>query len=140
MGRGLVGIIPKLHKQILMLNFASFTCTFLTPSESGYRPVLVELDSKVGHVLQGFVGEAHVHVHVTLAARERSRDLQSLGFHGRKPHLVKSATAVSNTKTICSPLSLHPSTAASTLILSLLLILSFFKSYRHGCSALSLCG
>lgn len=35
-------------------------------------PVLIKLDGKVGHVLQGFVGKSHVHVHVTLTAGEGS--------------------------------------------------------------------
>ena len=52
-------------------------------------PILVELDGKVAHVLQGFVGEGHVHVHVALAARECSGDLQPFGFHCRQPHLNK---------------------------------------------------
>lgn len=54
-----------------------------------HRPVLVELNCEVGHVLQGLVGEAHVHVHVTLAAGEGARDLQTLRFDRREPHLVK---------------------------------------------------
>lgn len=53
----------------------------------GPSPVLVELDGKVGHVLQGLVGEAHVHVHVALAAREGAGDLQALCLHRREPHL-----------------------------------------------------
>lgn len=57
-----------------------------------YPPVLVELDGKVGHVLQSLVGEAHVHVHVALAAREGARDLQALCLHCREPHLRKRLT------------------------------------------------
>lgn len=40
-------------------------------------------------MLQSLVGEAHVHVHVALAAREGTRDLQALGLHCREPHLKK---------------------------------------------------
>lgn len=57
--------------------------------EMAHWPVLVELDGKVSHVLQSLVGEAHIHIHVTLAAREGSRDLQSLCFDCRKPDLIK---------------------------------------------------
>lgn len=51
-------------------------------------PVLVELDGEVSHVLQGLVGEGHVHVHVALAAGEGARDLQALGLHRGEPHLL----------------------------------------------------
>ena len=53
-----------------------------------WSPVLVELDGEVRHVLQGLVGEGHVHVHVSLAPRERPADLQTLGFDGWEPHLA----------------------------------------------------
>lgn len=55
-----------------------------------HRPVLVELDGKVSHVLQGFIGEAHVHVHVPLTPREGSRYLQSFGLDCWQPYLQKS--------------------------------------------------
>lgn len=54
-----------------------------------HRPVLVELDGKVSHVLQGFIGEGHVHVHVTLTPREGSRYLQSFCFDCWQPFLHK---------------------------------------------------
>jgi len=55
-----------------------------------HRPVLVELDGKVSHVLQGFIGEGHVHVHLTLTPREGSRYLQSFCFDCWQPFLHKS--------------------------------------------------
>ena len=55
-------------------------------------PVLVELDGEVGHVLQGLVGEGHVHVHVALAAGEGPTDLQPLGFDGGEPDLEDNIT------------------------------------------------
>lgn len=116
MGRGLVGIIPKLHlgKKAniqyiynvyyqymrytkLNLNWIKWYWAFVKhkfSSESSQWPVLVELDSKVSHVLQCLVGESHVHIHVTLAAREGAGDLQSLCFHCRQPHLVKSTSVI----------------------------------------------
>lgn len=39
-------------------------------------PVLIKLDGKVSHVLQGFVGKRHVHVHMALTAGERSGNFQ----------------------------------------------------------------
>lgn len=76
MGRGLVGIIPKLvHKQNLVVNISEPQPTYLQIFLFDGRPVLVELDGKVGHMLQSLVGEGHVHVHVALATREGARDL-----------------------------------------------------------------
>ena len=53
-------------------------------------PVLVELDGEVRHVLQGFVGEVHLHVDVPLAVRERPGDLQAFGLYCRQPDLKRS--------------------------------------------------
>lgn len=57
------------------------------PCHLAALPVLVKLNGKVCHVLQSFVGEAHVHVNVPLPVTEGAGDLQAFGFHGRQPDL-----------------------------------------------------
>lgn len=76
-GKGLVGITPKLHKQIEKNNPIEKKCGDDAEGVSHFdsvllKPVLVKLDGEVGHVLKCLVSEGHVHVHVALAPRERS--------------------------------------------------------------------
>lgn len=54
---------------------------------SGSSPVAVKLDGKVGHDLQGLVGQLQVHGDGAHLAGEGTRDLQPLGLHGREPYL-----------------------------------------------------
>lgn len=103
MGRGLVGIIPKLQT-----GNHGYGSSLLTRSLKlklrlrSHSPVLVELNREVGHVLEGLVGERHVHVHVALAAREGSRNLQALGFHSGQPNLVQGHKGQSEIRFIAS--------------------------------------
>ena len=55
---------------MMLVQFVSRNCSILY----AHKPVLVELDSEVGHMLQCLIGEGHVHIHVALAAREGPRD------------------------------------------------------------------
>lgn len=50
-------------------------------------PVLVELNGKIRHVLQGLIGEGHVHVNVPLPVAKGPTDLQAFGLHCRQPDL-----------------------------------------------------
>lgn len=52
-----------------------------------FLPVLIELNGKVGHVLQSLIGEVHLHVDVSLPVTECAWDLQSFSFHCRQPNL-----------------------------------------------------
>lgn len=65
--RSAPGILQRRHSLL------SQECTNLTTQQKKHidlLPVLIELNGKVGHVLQSLIGEVHLHVDVSLPVTE----------------------------------------------------------------------